>query len=155
VRLDRRWIAARIPHTGGMCLLDEVIDWNTERICCRSGTHRHPDNPLRADGRLGAACAVEYAAQAAAVHGSLTRPASEGTPDSRSFALLASVRDLQLRVAWLDDVEENLICEATLIAGDPSARQYAFTVCREGESAALAAGRFTIMTGTRACAERA
>ncbi len=154
MQLDRRWIAARIPHAGSMCLLDEVLDWNAERIRCRSGTHRHPENPLRADGRLGAACAVEYAAQAAAVHGALTRQAPEGMPDTRPRALLASVRDLQLRIAWLDDVEENLVCEVALIAGDPDTRQYAFTVCREHETAALAAGRFTITTGPREREER-
>ena len=54
-----------------MCLLDEVLSWDATRIRCRSNTHRTADNPLRAHGRLGAACGIEYAAQAMAVHGAL------------------------------------------------------------------------------------
>ena len=69
--LDREWIESRIPHRGSMCLLDEVVDWSAERIRCRTRTHCAADNPLRADGRLGVACGIEYAAQAMAVHGAL------------------------------------------------------------------------------------
>ena len=54
-----------------MCLLDEVLTWDATQIRCRSATHRVPDNPLRAHGRLGAVCGIEYAAQAMAVHGAL------------------------------------------------------------------------------------
>ena len=49
----------------------EVLSWDATRIRCRSATHRSPDNPLRLHGRLGAACGIEYAAQAMAVHGAL------------------------------------------------------------------------------------
>jgi len=71
MRLDRAWIESRIPHHGPMCLLDEVIGWDAERITCTSSSHRSADNPLRARGRLGIACGIEYAAQAMAVHGAL------------------------------------------------------------------------------------
>jgi len=71
MRLDRAWIESRIPHHGSMCLLDEVIGWDAERITCTSSSHRSADNPLRARGRLGIACGIEYAAQAMAVHGAL------------------------------------------------------------------------------------
>jgi predicted hotdog family 3-hydroxylacyl-ACP dehydratase len=54
-----------------MCLLDEVIGWDAERITCTSSSHRSVDNPLRARGRLGIACGIEYAAQAMAVHAAL------------------------------------------------------------------------------------
>jgi predicted hotdog family 3-hydroxylacyl-ACP dehydratase len=71
MRLDRAWIEGHIPHKGRMCLLEDVIGWDAERISCRSGTHRAADHPLRAHGRLGIACGIEYAAQAMAVHGAL------------------------------------------------------------------------------------
>src|SRR5882762_5208513 len=71
MRLNRAWIESRIPHHGRMCLLDEVIAWSEARVSCRSSTHRESDNPLRAHGRLGIACGIEYAAQAMAVHGAL------------------------------------------------------------------------------------
>ena len=72
--LDRAWIASHIPHQGSMCLLDYVEAWDRERIRCRASSHRAADNPLRAYGRLGAACGIEYAAQAMAVHGALLAP---------------------------------------------------------------------------------
>lgn len=69
--LDRNWIEQHIPHKGRMCLLDAVVSWDATRIRCRSASHRAPDHPLRAHGRLGIACGIEYAAQAMAVHGAL------------------------------------------------------------------------------------
>ena len=60
-----------IPHAGAMCLLDEVVEWDAQRLHARSATHQQPDNPLRADGRLHAVNLCEYAAQAMAVHGAL------------------------------------------------------------------------------------
>ncbi len=75
--LDHAGIAARIPHQGAMCLLDAVVDWSETAISCRAVSHADPANPLRADGRLGAAAGIEYAAQAMAVHGALLAAASE------------------------------------------------------------------------------
>jgi len=43
-----------------MCLLDEVLEWDAHHIRCRSGTHRDSGNPLRAHGRLGAACGIIF-----------------------------------------------------------------------------------------------
>ena len=154
MRLDRAWIAARIAHAGGMCLLDEVLDWDAARIRCRSGTHRRTDNPLRAAGSLGAACAVEYAAQAIAVHGALLGAAAvrvstcvvdAGPPPRAGF--LACVRDLKMRITRLDDIDADLIVEATRIAGDAGSALYAFTVDRDGAAASpgLVSGRAAIL----------
>ena len=88
--LDRVAIAARIPHQGSMCLLDAVLAWDSGQIHCRASSHRQPDNPLRAAARLGAACGIEYAAQAMAVHGALLAPA--GAPPRPGY--LASVRSV-------------------------------------------------------------
>ncbi|MEO6352077.1 MAG: 3-hydroxylacyl-ACP dehydratase, partial [Burkholderiaceae bacterium] len=52
VLLDHAWIAAHIPHHGNMCLLNRVEEWNAERVICSAISHRDPDNPLRAHGRL-------------------------------------------------------------------------------------------------------
>ena len=53
--LDHAAIAARIPHQGNMCLLDTVVDWSETAISCSTSSHRDPANPLRTEGRLGAA----------------------------------------------------------------------------------------------------
>ncbi len=64
-------IRTLIPHSGMMCLLDEVTQWDDRSITCVTNTHRDPANPLRRDGRLSSVHAFEYGAQAAAVHGGL------------------------------------------------------------------------------------
>ena len=143
MRLDKSWIAARIPHAGSMCLLDEVIEWSDDRILCRSGTHRRADNPLRAHGRLGAACAVEYAAQAMAVHGTL----AGATAAAPRPGYLTSVRDLVLRVARLDDIDDDLFIAASRLAGDAAGVSYEFSVHPGSvvSSAPLASGRVMIL----------
>src|SRR5579864_9625666 len=112
--LDRHWIEQHIPHEGRVCLLDEVLSWDARHIRCRSATHRTADNPLRAHGRLGAACGIEYAAQAMAVHGALVAASAPlASTVSRSVrsslgaavGYLASVRNVALHVARLDDLE--------------------------------------------------
>ena len=76
--LDRDAIMRRIPHQGTMCLLDAVLAWDDDHIRCSASSHLQPDHPLRAHGRLGAACGVEYAAQAMAVHGALVGAGARG-----------------------------------------------------------------------------
>jgi len=137
VPLDRQWIEQHIPHKGRMCLLDEVLSWDAERIRCRSLTHRSADNPLRAHGRLGAACGIEYAAQAMAVHGALIAAsaplASTVSTHVRgsigaTVGYLASVRNVSLQVSRLDDLEEQLIAAAERVTGDGRTVLYEFTV---------------------------
>jgi predicted hotdog family 3-hydroxylacyl-ACP dehydratase len=139
MRLDRAWIEAHIPHQGRMCLLDEVLGWDADRISCRSGTHRAADHPLRAHGRLGIACGIEYAAQTMAVHGALTAPAS----DTPAAGFLASVRGTQLHVLRLDDVQGDLFCDAVRVAGDRETALYEFIL--RSEAACLLSGRATVV----------
>jgi predicted hotdog family 3-hydroxylacyl-ACP dehydratase len=143
--LNRAWIEARIPHQGRMCLLDEVLDWNARHIRCRTATHRAPDNPLRSHGRLGIACGIEYAAQAMALHGALAGAAANVAVDgaangaangaldtiagrSSRVGLLAGVRDVRFSVLRLDDIESDLICEVTHLAGDSRTALYEFAL---------------------------
>jgi predicted hotdog family 3-hydroxylacyl-ACP dehydratase len=140
VQLDRRWIEEHIPHRGGMCLLDEVLAWDDTQTRCRSSTHHSPANPLRAFGRLGAACAIEYAAQTMAVHGALVAAAA-GSVAARGF--LASVRGIQLHVDRLDEVASDLVASVRRIAGDDSTALYEFSVSGDGQ--VLACGRAAIV----------
>ena len=122
--IDRHDIAALIPHTGRMCLLDRVEHWDVGSIRCLASSHRDPLNPLRLDDRLGAACGVEYAAQAMAVHGGLTG-AIGARPRS---GYLASLRALTLNVARLDDLDGDLVIEATRLAGEDIRVLYRFAL---------------------------
>ncbi len=139
-RLDRQWIESHIPHRGHMCLLEEVLSWDAARIRCRATSHRLPDNPLRAHGRLGAACGVEYAAQAMAVHGAIMAQTA-GAPARRG--LLTSVRNLVLLVPRLDDLETDLIVSAGRLAGHAGSALYEFTVSSAGRE--LLSGRISIV----------
>jgi len=126
--LDRAGIAARIPHQGAMCLLDAVVDWSETAISCRAVSHADPANPLRADGRLGAAAGIEYAAQAMAVHGALLAAAS----DAPRRGYLASVRGVHLHVARLDDLAGELNITAERLSGDGNHILYQFAVSHAG-----------------------
>jgi predicted hotdog family 3-hydroxylacyl-ACP dehydratase len=126
--LGRDWIAAHIPHQGSMCLLDAVTEWSPERIRCTSGSHRRPDNPLRAFGRLGSVCGIEYAAQAMAIHGALLAAAA----DQLRQGYLASVRGVDLPVERLDDIDADLDIEAERLSGDDNNVLYRFEVRAAG-----------------------
>jgi predicted hotdog family 3-hydroxylacyl-ACP dehydratase len=150
--LDRQWIEQHIPHKGRMCLLDEVLTWDAVQIRCRSATHQGPDNPLRAQGRLGAVCGIEYAAQAMAVHGALvgasaplTSAISAQVRESTRPAIgyLASVRDVALRVARLDDLESDLIACAERVTGDGRTVLYEFSLSSDEQI--LLTGRASIV----------
>lgn len=140
MRLDREWIERHIPHRGSMCLLDVVQAWDANWIECRSATHRALDNPLRAGGRLGSVCAIEYAAQAMAVHGALSASTYNVSPVP---GYLASVRSVVLYVARIDDVEADIVARAELIASYQGAVSYGFTV--RGDDRVLLTGRATIV----------
>lgn len=112
-----------------MCLLDYVEAWDRERIRCRASSHRAADNPLRAYGRLGAACGIEYAAQAMAVHGALLAPPDGG---SARAGFLVSVRATRLQVPRLDDIAADLLVEASCIAHSENNVLYRFSVSAAG-----------------------
>jgi len=150
--LDHQWIEQHIAHKGRMCLLDEVLSWDAGHIRCRSASHRQPDNPLRAYGRLGAACGIEYAAQAMAVHGALIASSaplastlSAGVRRSAGPALgyLASVRNVALHVVRLDDLEADLVAAAQRITGDGRTVLYELSVWSAGQT--LLSGRASIV----------
>ena len=122
-RFDHAWIAAHIPHHGSMCLLDQVVAHDAQQVRCMARSHRSPDNPLRAHGRLAAACGIEYAAQAMAVHGALLADGAEPRP-----GFLASVRSAVLHVGRLDDIEQDLTVQAVRVTGDSGTVLYDFTL---------------------------
>ena len=152
VLLDRAWIVHRIPHQGSMCLLDAVLDWNAGHIRCRSRAHRSPQNPLRARGRLGAVCGIEFAAQAMAVHGAL---AGQETATVRP-GYLVSARGVNLLAARLDDIEEDLIVSAARLGGDAAGVLYEFslTAGSAADARILVSGRAAILVAPRGDAPR-
>lgn len=123
--LDHDWIAGCIPHQGRMCLLDRVEEWDSQRILCRARSHRDIDNPLRAYGRLGAACGIEYAGQAMAVHGALV--AQDDEPRSR-LGYLVSVRSARLHAVRLDDIASDLLIAVNWVTRVEDSVLYQFKI---------------------------
>ncbi len=122
-------ISRLIPHAGTMCLLERVTSWDEHSIECVAVSHRDPANPLAADGRLGTACGVEYAAQAMAVHGGLS-----GATEGRAKAgYLMSLRGLTLHRSYLDDLEDDLIIKAERLAGEGVQVSYRFNLTCAGK----------------------
>jgi predicted hotdog family 3-hydroxylacyl-ACP dehydratase len=141
--LDHAAIAALIPHAGRMCLLDRVQSWDERRILCAATSHTAPDNPLRSASGLLASAAIEYAAQAAAVHGGL-RAQAAGRSAAPGF--LASARAVQLHRLRMDDLPGELAVETDHVAGDDRQLLYAFTVRHAGTT--VAEGRLAVVLDT-------
>lgn len=138
--LDHAGIAARIPHSGAMCLLDALQSWSADVIRCTATSHRDAANPLRSAGRLHAAVAVEYASQAMALHGSLC--AAAGAAPQAGF--LASVRGVRLRVPRLDGIDGPITITAERLAGDAGQAIYTFTL-HDVQGRLLVDGRATVI----------
>jgi len=145
--LTRAGIEALIPHSGSMCLLARLIDWDPHRIVCGATNHRDPDHPLRTRRGLLTPAAIEYAAQAMALHGALIGQAA-GAPATPGY--LASARGVQLHRLRLDDLPpatpDELRIEATRQAGDAQQILYTFTVSHAGR--AVAEGRAAVVLNT-------
>ncbi len=141
--LDHAGIAARIPHSGSMCLLHSLVAWSKEHIHCTALSHQDPANPLRQGHQLPAPVAVEYASQAMALHGGLS--AAPGTPPKPGF--LAAARSVVMHVPDLSTVEGPLHVHATRQAGDDRQALYQFQLQDEA-GRVLVSGRATVVLNT-------
>lgn len=130
-------ICAHIPHAGSMCLLDEVMQWDESKLHCRTRSHLLQDNPLRGHGCLPAVAGVEYAGQAMALHGGLT-----GKDDKPRTGYLASVRNLELAVQRLDNIDDELLVMVERLAGGDDSFMYAFSVSANDKT--LLSGRAAV-----------
>ena len=143
--LDHAAIAARIPHAGPMCLLDQVHGWDEDHLECtaqsRPGNRAHP--LAQAQG-LPATAAIEYAAQAMALHGRLVQERSalapqEGAP-RRGF--LAGLRSVRLHCRWIHQDWPILEIRVVRFAGDDVQVLYDFEV---GAAQTIAEGRAVVV----------
>ncbi|MFN7696100.1 MAG: hydroxymyristoyl-ACP dehydratase [Burkholderiales bacterium] len=141
--LDRDGIAARIPHSGSMCLLESLLSWNADYALCRATSHQDANNPLRSPGGLLAPVAIEYASQVMALHGALTAVAGQAP----SAGFLAAARGVNLHVARLDDVPGPLQVSVTRLAGAEAQALYRFELHDEA-GRLLVDGRATVVLNT-------
>jgi predicted hotdog family 3-hydroxylacyl-ACP dehydratase len=117
-----------IPHQDRMCLLDEVLFFDDHSIICSASSHRAIDNPLREPGGLHVVAGIEYAAQAAAVHGSL-RSSTGGQPHAlRVLGLVSEIQFHQNELHALPLLE----IHAALVGEQLTSQMYAFKILSEG-----------------------
>jgi predicted hotdog family 3-hydroxylacyl-ACP dehydratase len=137
--VDRAGIEALIPQQGTMCLLDRVDFWDGQRIICFTMQHLALTNPLRTPEGLSSLHGIEFAAQAMAVHGGLTKT---GQPRPR-VGLLLSARDCAIYRKRLDDIAGPLIIEAEQLGNHENTRLYRFKV--SAQEAPVVEGRAAVM----------
>lgn len=123
-----------------MCLLEKVVEWDTECIRCETSSHLKKDHPLRRNGLLSSICGIEYAAQAMALHGALL--AEDGMPAGHGF--LASVRDTRCHTSTLDAHQSALSICAKRVYGQGAHVIYTFLI--ECNDAILVSGRAAVVT---------
>ena len=117
-----------IPHQGRMCLLDEVLFFDDHSIICSASSHRSMDNPLRGPRGLHVVAGVEYAAQAAAVHGALNSSRSDLPNALRVLGLVSEVQFHQNELHALPLLE----IHAELLGEQLTSQMYAFKILSEG-----------------------
>jgi predicted hotdog family 3-hydroxylacyl-ACP dehydratase len=120
--LTRAQIELRIPHAGSMFLLDRVVRYDGTRIVCEA-TAPTANHPLARAQDMPAVTAVEYAAQAAALHGALL----DGNPEPRR-GMLAKLSEVELTEGWLEETSSTLTIQADLLVRGASGCIYSFAV---------------------------
>ena len=138
--LERADFVDLIPHAGPMCLIERVADWDDDHLRALTAGHRDPDHPLARGGRLAALHALEFAAQAMAIHGAL-RAARAGTTLAPGF--LAGARHLALHAARLDDRPGDLVIDVERRFAQQGDLIYGFSVAA-GDTP-LATGSATVV----------
>ncbi len=145
--LDHAGIAARLPHAGAMCLLDAVLACTPQTLHACAVNQAYLQHPLRLNGAAGylpAASAIEYAAQATALHAALA--AGPDVPPRPGF--LASARRVALHVARLDDQPGALHVHVQCTAAAADQAVYEFQL-RSAAGAPLAEGRLSVVLNGR------
>lgn len=143
--LTRVDIERLVPQRGAMCLLDTAQAWDATRIHCRAAAPG-PSHPLAREQAVPAIVAVEYAAQAAAVHGALLDPAL-----APRAGLLAKLSEVQLRAEAIPSDGGALDVRAERLGHSAAGCLYAFEVACDHRP--IASGRLLVaFTPTNAAA---
>ncbi|HEY0683545.1 MAG TPA: hypothetical protein VGD45_14515 [Steroidobacter sp.] len=136
--MAREDIAALIPHQGGMCLWEHIVEWDGTRVVLATSSHRSLDNPLRSNNRLRSVHLCEYGAQAMAVHGALRAAPGRAQP-----GMLVSLRSVTFACDYIDDLADELRVEALCLQSAESSQQYSFKITHAGE--VVAEGRAAVL----------
>ncbi len=126
--IDMQRLYDRLPHSGSMRLVSKVVEWDRDSVRCRASSHQQSDNPLRVNNLLSAICALEYAAQAFALHGLLVADEFGETAPDNSRIFVALVNELNLHAERLDERRGELTIDGQVIFRQPGSTVYRFEV---------------------------
>jgi len=142
--IERDELACLIPHAGLMCLNDAVIQWDPLSVICSTQSHLRKNNPLYKDKKLSALHAIEYCAQAMAIHGGLLAR-EQGKVLASGY--LAALRNIELTHEYLSDIKQDLIISVKQLMAQGGNLMYEFTMyyLQNEEQIKVASGRATII----------
>jgi len=118
---NKQDIEAIIPHSGKMCLIEQVDVWDIDNIVCRTNSHRDLQNPLRLNGELSSMHLLEYGAQAIAIHGGLLSK-------TKIPGFLAAIRNAKLHIARIDTLDCEIIINAKAEMKTENGAVYTFLI---------------------------
>ncbi len=121
--LDRYKICQLLPHSGAMCLLDHVANWDQDKISCIAFSQLNINNPLRFNNRLLTGSTIEYAAQAMGLHRSLLSMKSK----SPKVGYLALIKNFKFYFDYIDQ-EDQLNIECVSISSFLNGFMYEFKI---------------------------
>ena len=98
-------ICKLIPHTGNMCLIESIQEWDDKQIICHSKTHQLKNNPLKIGNSLSIITLIEYGAQTMAIHGSLLAQRNNKIMHSGYLASLRDVKFTYKNINTLGELE--------------------------------------------------
>jgi predicted hotdog family 3-hydroxylacyl-ACP dehydratase len=130
---------ALLPHAGRSRLIRAVLASDADRIVCEGVPPSDPSHPLRLDGVLWPAAAIEYGAQAMAAHGAL----AERTGGPPRLGYLVAVRDVVFEADALHPVDGPLRVAAERVFALGDQVSYAFEVAT-ADGTRLARGRASV-----------
>jgi len=141
--MDHKSICELLPHAGAMCLLDSVINLDDSNITCSAISHTDRDNPLRENNQLSAINAVEYGAQAMAVHSRILAR-EQGVEPEHGHGYVVALNSIKLHVQRLDTLAMPLLIKAQRLLGENNNFIYQFSIT--GDNIPAVEGRITVIT---------
>ena len=144
ILIDKKELSSLIPHAGTMCLNDAVLSWDKESLICIADTHQEKSNPLAKDHKLSSVHAIEYCAQAMAIHGGLLAR-EQGNKLAPGY--LAAVRDVKLKYEFLDEIKSTLYISVKQLVAQAGNLIYEFIMyfLQGDDQITIAKGRATVM----------
>lgn len=116
-----------IPHSGNMCLIDQVSEWNEEFIHCCTFSHLAADNPLKDANGFSTIMLLEYGAQAMAIHGGILS-------GQKKPGFLAVIRDAILHSENINHIKKHLLINANAIGLSTAGAMYSFQISANNET---------------------